>query len=91
MAQIIQILGSLLILSAYTAAQRGVLSQSSRTYLVLNLVGSVVLTVFAASEHQLGFLLLVSCALSSCENYGTLGYAKNWTYQSCSGVDRSRA
>jgi hypothetical protein len=45
MAQIIQIVGSLLILSAYTAAQRGGRSQSSRTYLVLNLVGSTVLTV----------------------------------------------
>jgi hypothetical protein len=61
MAQIIQILGSLLILSAYTAAQRGVLSQSSRTYLVLNLVGSAVLTVFADSQQQLGFLLLEGC------------------------------
>jgi hypothetical protein len=60
-AQIIQILGSLLILSAYAAAQRGVLSQRSRAYLVLNLVGSAVLTVFAASAQQFGFLLLEGC------------------------------
>jgi hypothetical protein len=32
---------------------------------------------------------LVSCALSSYHNYGMLGYGKNWTSQSCSGVDRS--
>jgi alpha-beta hydrolase superfamily lysophospholipase len=34
---------------------------------------------------------LVSRALSSYHKYGILGYAKNWTSQSCSGVDRSRA
>lgn len=61
MAQIIQILGSLLILVAFTAAQRGVLAQSSPTYLVLNLVGSAVLTVLAASDQQFGFLLLEGC------------------------------
>ena len=61
MAQIVQILGSVLILVAFTAAQRGALSQSSPTYLVLNLVGSAVLTVIAASERQFGFLLLEGC------------------------------
>ena len=58
MDQLIQVLGSLLILSAFVAAQRGRLSPDSRTYLVLNLVGSVVLAVLAAIETQLGFLLL---------------------------------
>ncbi len=61
MDQVIQVLGSLLILAAFAATQRGVLSQSSRTYLSLNLLGSAVLTVFAASEKQLGFLLLEAC------------------------------
>ena len=61
MDQVIQVLGSLLILAAFAAAQRGVLEPSSRTYLSLNLVGSLVLGVLAAYEKQLGFLLLETC------------------------------
>jgi hypothetical protein len=59
--QLVQILGSLLILAAFAAAQRDALSPDSRTYLVLNLVGSAVLAVLAAHEQQWGFLLLESC------------------------------
>jgi hypothetical protein len=58
MDQIVQVLGSLLILIAFTAAQRGRLSTTSHPYLVLNLVGSSVLAVLAALGHQFGFLLL---------------------------------
>ena len=58
MDQVVQVLGSLLILSAFIAAQRGRLSTQSRLYLTLNLVGASVLTVLAAHERQLGFLLL---------------------------------
>lgn len=58
MDQLVQILGSLLILTAFTAAQRGVVSTTSRAYLALNLVGSVVLTVLAFHERQWGFFLL---------------------------------
>jgi hypothetical protein len=61
MDQVIQVMGSLLILSAFAAAQRGALSQRSRMYLVLNLVGSAVLAVLAAYETQFGFLLLEAC------------------------------
>jgi hypothetical protein len=61
MDQVIQVLGSLLILAAFAAAQRGALSTTSRTYLSLNLVGSLVLGVLAAHERQLGFLLLETC------------------------------
>ncbi len=58
MEQIVQVLGSLLILAGFVAAQRGRLSPTSRTYLVLNLVGSAVLAVDALRGHQWGFLLL---------------------------------
>ena len=58
MDQLVQILGSLLVLTAFAAAQRGALSADSRAYLALNLVGSVVLAVLAAHERQWGFLLL---------------------------------
>ena len=61
MDQVIQVLGSLLILAAFAGAQRGRLSQTSFTYLVLNLVGSAVLAVLALYERQWGFLLLESC------------------------------
>ena len=58
MAELVQILASLLILVAFVAAQRGSLSQASHAYLVLNLAGSAVLAVLAAHERRLGFLLL---------------------------------
>ncbi|HWK29297.1 MAG TPA: hypothetical protein VNS09_22225 [Solirubrobacter sp.] len=61
MEQAIQVLGSLLILTAFVAAQRGRLSTESRPYLVLNAVGASVLAVLAAHERQLGFLLLEFC------------------------------
>ena len=58
MEQAIQILGALLILAGYAGAQFGRLDQRSISYLVLNLVGSVILAVLAAIESQIGFLLL---------------------------------
>jgi hypothetical protein len=58
MDQIVQVVGALLILLAYAAAQFGALNQRSRAYLVLNLVGSAVLAVLAWYEDQWGFLLL---------------------------------
>jgi hypothetical protein len=58
MDQAIQIVGALLILAAFAAAQFDWLSPHSRLYLVLNLVGSVVLTWLAWQEEQWGFLLL---------------------------------
>ena len=58
MDQVVQVLGSLLVLAAFIAAQRGRLSTGSRLYLTLNLTGAGVLAVLAAREHQFGFLLL---------------------------------
>jgi hypothetical protein len=61
MDQVIQVFGSLLILTAFVAAQRSRLSTDSRPYLWLNLVGAVILAVLAARERQYGFLLLETC------------------------------
>jgi hypothetical protein len=58
MDQLVQVVGALLILLAYAAAQFGALNQRSRAYLLLNLVGSAVLAVLAWYEDQWGFLLL---------------------------------
>jgi hypothetical protein len=61
MDQLVQVLGSLLVLAAFAGAQRGVVSPRSPVYLALNLVGSTVLAVLAAYEQQWGFLLLEGC------------------------------
>jgi hypothetical protein len=58
MDQVVQVIGALLILTAFAAAQFGKLDVESRPYLWLNLVGSVVLTALALHEEQWGFLLL---------------------------------
>ncbi len=54
----IQIAASLLILVPFILTQAGRLTPSSRTYLVLNLVGSTVLAIDALRGAQWGFLLL---------------------------------
>ena len=58
MHQLVQIAGALLILSGFVLAQFGVLDPRSPWYLVVNLVGSAVLTVDALREAQWGFVLL---------------------------------
>jgi hypothetical protein len=58
MDQIVQVVGALLILAAYAAAQFRYLDQDAPSYLVLNLVGSAILAVLAFYEEQWGFLLL---------------------------------
>lgn len=58
MYDVVQVAGSLLILAAFVAALGGRLEQSSYAYLVLNAVGSAVLTVTAVISHEWGFILL---------------------------------
>lgn len=58
MDQLIQILGALLILAAFGGAQLGKMATNSRVYLVLNLIGSGILTGVALVESDWGFLLL---------------------------------
>lgn len=60
MDQLVQVVGALLILTAFAAAQFGAMDPHSRIYLVLNLVGSAVLAALAWEERQWGFLLLES-------------------------------
>lgn len=55
-----QIVGAVLILVAFAAAQFGAMDPHSRAYLVLNFVGSLILAVLAWRERQWGFLLLES-------------------------------
>ena len=56
--QITQIFGSLLILIAFALLQMKTITISSRSYLLLNVVGSVLLAVTALIEQQWGFLFL---------------------------------
>ena len=58
MDQFVQILGAVLVLVAYIAAQLRMLDAKSYPYLVLNLLGSGLLAVLAAAGAQWGFLLL---------------------------------
>jgi hypothetical protein len=55
---LIEIGGSLLILSAFAGSQMGRLDGHSLPYLLLNLVGSAVLAVIALADRSWGFLLL---------------------------------
>ncbi len=58
MGQVLQVVGAILILAGYAAAQFRLLDQRSYAYLLLNLVGSAILAVLAYEEQQWGFLLL---------------------------------
>jgi len=58
MDQVLQVVGALMILAAFALAQFGLLNQQSYSYLLLNFVGSVLLSVLAFLERQWGFLLL---------------------------------
>jgi hypothetical protein len=56
--QVVQVVGALLILTAFGAVQFDRMRPDSRLYLVLNLVGSAILAVLAVIGSQWGFVLL---------------------------------
>jgi hypothetical protein len=56
--QVVQVIGSMLVLAAFVAAQKGWLPQRSARYLLLNFTGSTVLSAAAIAGSQWGFLLL---------------------------------
>jgi len=58
MDQWLQIIGALMVLAAFVAAQLRVLQPESYPYLLLNLAGSAILAVLAYEGQQWGFLLL---------------------------------
>ena len=58
MSQAVQVVGALVILAAFAAAQARRLDVRSRTYLVPNVVGAGALALDAWRERQWGFLLL---------------------------------
>lgn len=58
LVDVIEIAGSLLILSAFAASQAQKLDAHSLTYLALNVAGSAVLAVIALMHQSWGFLLL---------------------------------
>jgi len=58
MGQVVQLVGALLIVSAYVAFQQNRLKLDSVQFLGMNMLGAGILTLVAAVDRQLGFLLL---------------------------------
>jgi hypothetical protein len=56
--QVVQIVGALMVLAAFVAAQLRLLDQEHLAYLLLNAAGGAILAVLALHEAQWGFLLL---------------------------------
>ena len=58
LVQAISVIGALLILGAFAANLLQWLNTSNLWYSLINFVGSVILTVVAVIDQQLGFILL---------------------------------
>ena len=58
MTELVQIVGAILVLAGFAAAQLGRVSAKSVGYLVINLVGSALLAAVAVIGRDWGFLLL---------------------------------
>jgi len=71
MSGVLQILGALAVLAAFTSVQLGVMRPSSYLSLALNIGGSTLLAALALVDEQWGFLLLeASWALVSIWGLG---------------------
>lgn len=58
MDQAVQLIGAVLILTAFMAAQQRRLATDSTVYLALNAVGAALLAVVAVLDRDIGFTLL---------------------------------
>lgn len=58
LTQIVSIIGSIIILGAYFALQRGMLKSDQRLYSAFNFFGAGLLAWVAVVEWQIGFILL---------------------------------
>jgi hypothetical protein len=58
MGQVVQLVGAILILTAYVAAQNNRLRFDSAKFLGMNMVGAAILAVVAFVNRDYGFLLL---------------------------------
>ncbi|MFQ5550370.1 MAG: hypothetical protein ACE5FJ_03935 [Gemmatimonadales bacterium] len=56
--QTLSLVGASLILGAYLALQRGYCRSRTRIYLLANLLGAVLLTIVAAADRRIGFIVL---------------------------------
>jgi uncharacterized membrane protein HdeD (DUF308 family) len=56
--QIVSLIGAAMILAAFGAQQAGKLRPEALVYLLLNLVGSAILTYFAVEARNLGLIAL---------------------------------
>lgn len=90
--QVIQLLGALLVLAGFVLAQRRVLDPRSRTYLLVNLVGSAVLAVDAWFGAQWGFFVLegVWAVMSAAGLVGTRRPADQATSSSSRRTENGR-
>jgi hypothetical protein len=58
MSTLLQLAGALLVLAGFGASQFGRLDPASRTYLLVNLLGSALLAGLALAGREWGFVLL---------------------------------
>lgn len=58
MDQVVQLIGAVMILTAFVLAQQRRLGTDSVTYLALNAAGAAILAVVAVADRDLGFTLL---------------------------------